>query len=167
MIDAFENDDPRRCAPRRRLRVRALIRASRDDLGGNGRRPRLDHACFEASAKLVDEHYPAGLTPWSKISQIDASRVDDNTAFVAVNRFRLDDLHPYVYVTHDGGRRGNSPSTVCPSNRSTRFAKIRSSNSALCGDRERRICLVRRRCDLAVTAERPAAHVGARHYRAR
>ncbi len=28
---------------------------------------------------------------------------DDNTAFVAVNRFRLDDLRPYVYVTHDGG----------------------------------------------------------------
>ena len=25
------------------------------------------------------------------------------TAFVAVNRFRLDDLRPYVYITHDGG----------------------------------------------------------------
>jgi photosystem II stability/assembly factor-like uncharacterized protein len=47
---------------------------------------------------------PPGLTPWSKVSQIDASRFDDDTAFVAVNRFRLDDLRPYVYVTHDGGR---------------------------------------------------------------
>ncbi|MFY9885404.1 MAG: hypothetical protein WAK15_11595, partial [Candidatus Cybelea sp.] len=46
---------------------------------------------------------PPELTPWSKIAQIDASRVDDQTAFVAVNRFRLDDLRPYVYVTHDGG----------------------------------------------------------------
>jgi photosystem II stability/assembly factor-like uncharacterized protein len=46
---------------------------------------------------------PPGLTAWSKISQIDASHFDDNTAFVAVNRFRLDDMHPYVYVTHDGG----------------------------------------------------------------
>ena len=46
---------------------------------------------------------PPGLTPWSKVSQIDASRVDDDTAFVAVNRFRLNDLRPYVYVTHDGG----------------------------------------------------------------
>ncbi|HEY1656662.1 MAG TPA: hypothetical protein VGF86_16275 [Candidatus Tumulicola sp.] len=46
---------------------------------------------------------PAGLTAWSKISQIDASRFRDGTAFVAVNRFRLDDLHPYVYVTRDGG----------------------------------------------------------------
>ncbi|MEO6835287.1 MAG: glycoside hydrolase [Candidatus Tumulicola sp.] len=48
---------------------------------------------------------PPALTPWSKVSQIDASRVDDATAFVAVNRFRLDDLLPYVYVTHDGGTR--------------------------------------------------------------
>ncbi|MGA9943521.1 MAG: hypothetical protein WBP75_00680 [Candidatus Cybelea sp.] len=47
---------------------------------------------------------PPELTPWSKVAQIDASRFDDATAFVAVNRFRLDDLHPYVYVTHDGGQ---------------------------------------------------------------
>jgi photosystem II stability/assembly factor-like uncharacterized protein len=46
---------------------------------------------------------PPALTPWSKISQIDASRFNDDTAFVAVNRFRLNDLHPYVYVTRDGG----------------------------------------------------------------
>ncbi|MFY9718018.1 MAG: hypothetical protein WAK16_00090 [Candidatus Cybelea sp.] len=46
---------------------------------------------------------PPELTPWSKISQIEASRVDDNTAFIAVNRFRLNDLRAYVYVTHDGG----------------------------------------------------------------
>jgi len=46
---------------------------------------------------------PPALTPWSKVAQIDASRFDDNTAFVAVTRFRLDDLRPYVYVTRDGG----------------------------------------------------------------
>lgn len=46
---------------------------------------------------------PPGLTPWSKISQIDASHFDDATAYVAVNRIRLDDLRPYVYRTHDGG----------------------------------------------------------------
>jgi photosystem II stability/assembly factor-like uncharacterized protein len=46
---------------------------------------------------------PPALTPWSKISQIDASHFDDNTAYLSVNRFRLDDLHPYVYRTHDGG----------------------------------------------------------------
>ncbi|MBV8067457.1 MAG: glycoside hydrolase [Candidatus Eremiobacteraeota bacterium] len=46
---------------------------------------------------------PPVLTPWSKIAQIDASPFDADTAFVAVNRFRLDDLRPYVYVTRDGG----------------------------------------------------------------
>ncbi|MGH7738162.1 MAG: glycoside hydrolase [Candidatus Tyrphobacter sp.] len=46
---------------------------------------------------------PPGLTAWSKISQIDASHFNDDTAYVAVNRFRLDDLRPYVYRTHDGG----------------------------------------------------------------
>lgn len=51
---------------------------------------------------------PPQLTPWSKVSQIDASRFDDETAFVAVNRFRLDDLHPYAYVTHDGGAHWRS-----------------------------------------------------------
>lgn len=47
---------------------------------------------------------PPGVTPWSKIAQIEASRFDDDTAYVAVNRMRVDDLHPYAYRTHDGGR---------------------------------------------------------------
>lgn len=46
---------------------------------------------------------PPQLTPWSKISQIDVSHFDDETAYVAINRLRLDDLAPYVYRTHDGG----------------------------------------------------------------
>jgi len=44
------------------------------------------------------------LTPWSKISQIDAGHFDAQTAYVSVNRFRLDDLHAYIYRTHDGGK---------------------------------------------------------------
>ncbi|MBV8244863.1 MAG: glycoside hydrolase [Candidatus Eremiobacteraeota bacterium] len=47
---------------------------------------------------------PAGLTSWSKIAQIDTTPFDDATAYVAVNRFRLDDLRPYVFRTHDGGQ---------------------------------------------------------------
>jgi photosystem II stability/assembly factor-like uncharacterized protein len=47
---------------------------------------------------------PPDLTPWSKVSQIDAGHFDAETAYVAVNRFRLDDLRPHVYLTHDGGR---------------------------------------------------------------
>jgi photosystem II stability/assembly factor-like uncharacterized protein len=47
---------------------------------------------------------PPELTPWSKIAQMDASHFDVLTAYVAVNRFRLDDLHPYIYRTHDSGK---------------------------------------------------------------
>ncbi len=47
---------------------------------------------------------PKELTPWSKLAQMDASHFDTVTAYAAVNRFRLDDLHPYIYRTHDGGK---------------------------------------------------------------
>ena len=46
---------------------------------------------------------PPKLTPWSKITQISASHFDDQTAYVSVSRFRIDDLHPYIYRTHDAG----------------------------------------------------------------
>jgi photosystem II stability/assembly factor-like uncharacterized protein len=47
---------------------------------------------------------PPGLTAWSKIAQLDASHFDPNGVYAAVNRFRLDDLHPYIYRSHDGGQ---------------------------------------------------------------
>jgi photosystem II stability/assembly factor-like uncharacterized protein len=47
---------------------------------------------------------PPDLTPWSKVAQMDASHFDADTVYAAVNRFRLDDLRPYVYRTHDAGR---------------------------------------------------------------
>jgi len=50
---------------------------------------------------------PSGLTPWSKVSLIEASHFDTNTAYAAINRFRLDDLKPHVYLTHDGGQTWN------------------------------------------------------------
>jgi photosystem II stability/assembly factor-like uncharacterized protein len=47
---------------------------------------------------------PPGLTPWSKISLIEASHFDPGTAYAAVDRHRLDDLRPYIYITHDYGK---------------------------------------------------------------
>ncbi len=46
---------------------------------------------------------PPELTPWSKITQLAASHFDDETAYASVSRFRIDDLRPYIYRTHDGG----------------------------------------------------------------
>ena len=42
--------------------------------------------------------------PWSKISIMDASHFDAQTAYAAVNTLRLDDMRPHIYRTHDGGK---------------------------------------------------------------
>jgi hypothetical protein len=46
---------------------------------------------------------PPALTSWSKISQIDAGHSDTSTAYIAVNRIRVDDQRPHIYRTTDGG----------------------------------------------------------------
>ena len=47
---------------------------------------------------------PKGLQPWSKISMIEASPFDPGEAYAAVDRHRLDDFAPCVYVTKDFGK---------------------------------------------------------------
>ena len=46
---------------------------------------------------------PKGLEDWSKISLIDASAIDADTAYLAIDRHRLNDFSPRAYVTHDAG----------------------------------------------------------------
>jgi photosystem II stability/assembly factor-like uncharacterized protein len=57
---------------------------------------------------------PPGVSAWSKIAQLDASHFDDQTVYASVNRFRLDDLRPHVYRTHDGGRSWKEIDTGLP-----------------------------------------------------
>jgi photosystem II stability/assembly factor-like uncharacterized protein len=47
---------------------------------------------------------PHDLTPWSKVTQLAASHFDDVSAYASVSRFRIDDLRPYIYRTHDSGK---------------------------------------------------------------
>ena len=47
---------------------------------------------------------PPELTGWSKVTQMTASHFDDVSAYASVSRFRIDDLKPYIYRTHDGGK---------------------------------------------------------------
>jgi photosystem II stability/assembly factor-like uncharacterized protein len=47
---------------------------------------------------------PPAMTAWSKVTQISASHFEDETAYVSVSRFRIDDLRPSIYRTHDGGK---------------------------------------------------------------
>ena len=47
---------------------------------------------------------PLGLPTWSKISLIEASPFDAAEAYAAINRQRLDDFAPSIYITKDYGR---------------------------------------------------------------
>jgi photosystem II stability/assembly factor-like uncharacterized protein len=47
---------------------------------------------------------PPQLTPFAKVSILDAGHFDALTAYAAVNTLRLDDLRPHILRTHDGGK---------------------------------------------------------------
>ncbi len=47
---------------------------------------------------------PPGLKAWAKVSLVEASHFDRDTAYVAVDAHKLDDLAPYIYRTRDRGR---------------------------------------------------------------
>ncbi len=47
---------------------------------------------------------PKALTPWSKVAGIELSHFHRGTAYLAVDRHRLDDETPYIYVTRDDGK---------------------------------------------------------------
>jgi hypothetical protein len=65
----------------------------------------LIHVTFDGGKNWRDVT-PAELKtrPWSKVSLMDASHFDTLTAYAAINTFRLDDLHPHIYRTRDGGK---------------------------------------------------------------
>jgi photosystem II stability/assembly factor-like uncharacterized protein/uncharacterized protein (DUF2164 family) len=47
---------------------------------------------------------PKDMPAWSKVSLIEASPEEPGTAYAAVNRFKLDDLRPYIWKTTDYGK---------------------------------------------------------------
>ena len=47
---------------------------------------------------------PPQLSPWQKVSVLEASHTDPQTAYAAVNTLRLDDLRPHIYRTRDSGK---------------------------------------------------------------
>jgi photosystem II stability/assembly factor-like uncharacterized protein len=59
---------------------------------------------------------PAEISPWSKVTQIIASHFDDESAYASVSRFRVDDLRPYIYRTHDGGKTWQRITNGLPEN---------------------------------------------------
>ena len=57
---------------------------------------------------------PPELTPWSKMTHIEASHSDAGTAYAAVDRHRLDDYQAYLYRTRDFGKSWQRISSGIP-----------------------------------------------------
>ncbi len=58
---------------------------------------------------------PPGIQPWSRINRIQASPFAPGAAYLAVNRQRVNDLHPYIYRTRDFGRHWSRITRGIPS----------------------------------------------------
>jgi photosystem II stability/assembly factor-like uncharacterized protein len=59
---------------------------------------------------------PRQVSAWQKISIIDASHFDAQTAYAAVNTIRLDDLRPHIYRTRDAGKSWTEITNGIPAN---------------------------------------------------
>ena len=47
---------------------------------------------------------PNVVTAWSRVTMMEASHFDANTAYASVDRHQLQDFDPYIYRTHDMGK---------------------------------------------------------------
>jgi photosystem II stability/assembly factor-like uncharacterized protein len=63
---------------------------------------------------------PKGLPEWTRISIIDPSPHNPGTAYVAANRYQLDDFAPYLYKTTDYGATWTKITTGIPADQFTR-----------------------------------------------
>lgn len=64
--------------------------------------------------KTWNDVTPPAMTAWSKVSQIEAGHFDINTAYASIDRHRLADRKPYIYVTHDGGKTWQNRASGIP-----------------------------------------------------
>src|SRR5207244_5381235 len=59
---------------------------------------------------------PPGLPEWSLVSIIEASPHDAATAYLAANRYKLDDFAPYLFKTNDYGSSWTRITSGLPEN---------------------------------------------------
>jgi photosystem II stability/assembly factor-like uncharacterized protein len=75
----------------------------------------LIHLTMDGGAHWTDVT-PTQVSAWQKISLIDASHFDAQTAYAAVNTIRLDDLRPHIYRTRDSGKSWTEITNGIPEN---------------------------------------------------
>ncbi len=57
---------------------------------------------------------PAAVTAWSRVTTIEASHFDFNSAYASVDRHQLQDFEPYIYRTRDMGKSWQKISSGLP-----------------------------------------------------
>lgn len=57
---------------------------------------------------------PRALTAWSRVTMMEASHFDANTAYASVDRHQLQDFDPYIYRTRDRGKTWQKITTGLP-----------------------------------------------------
>jgi len=75
----------------------------------------LIHVTHDAG-KNWEDVTPPSLTPWAKVSMIEASHFDAAEAYAAINGIRLDDLRPHVLRTRDAGKTWQEIAAGLPPN---------------------------------------------------
>src|SRR5216684_3218671 len=63
----------------------------------------LMHLTTDAG-KTWKEITPSGMKPFQKVSIVEASHFDPQTAYAAINTLRLDDMRPHILRTRDAGK---------------------------------------------------------------
>jgi photosystem II stability/assembly factor-like uncharacterized protein len=66
--------------------------------------------------KKWNEVTPSNMTAFQKVSIIEASHFDAQTAYAAINTLRLDDLRPHILRTRDSGKTWTETVNGIPSN---------------------------------------------------
>ena len=61
-----------------------------------------------------DDVTPKAMPEWSTVDLVEASPFDAGTAYIAVDRHKLDDIKPYIYKTHDFGKTWTSITSGIP-----------------------------------------------------
>lgn len=75
----------------------------------------LVHVTRDGGKTWTDVTLP-DAQPWTRINIIEASPFDPGTAYVAANRYQLDDFRPYLYRTRDFGKTWTLITSGIPAN---------------------------------------------------
>ena len=107
---------------------------------------------------------PKDMAKFTRVSSIDASKFGECIAYVAANRFQLDDDRPYLWKTTDCGAHWTRIDSGIDADRVHARRARRSRQARLARRRHgaRRLVLARRRRALAVAAPQPADRARAR-----